>query len=530
MLVVFDTNVFHGDFRADRGRLRSILDAALPAGALELFVPEIVLLELDKQFAARTKRVIKEINKAIGGHEGELTELGLDGPPRMIRDQQEIDDYKGTLEARLLDAGAEILGIPTDLAPAVDWSVKRRKPFKQNGEGFPDAVIWLSVLDLSESREEEIVLVTSNTKDFGDGSEPARLASEMRDDLEQRGQPPDRVRLVAGIDSFADELSEDPEVARARAEELNTRGVLATVVDRTLSFTSIEQGPLELGVELDTDPQVTAWDVNSVEVESAAGLPGDELVIEVEVEASLLLDLLIFRADFYVAEQDDDVHFNVSDSNYNDHYIEAESEVVVVMRVVITTNTAGEEGEAEIQSVRLAPSEVVGRALRGRELEDLVRLVRDNMSGEKFADYEPDEAIESDIEEIEVLAVSSDGRSRIEEIIDSDGYRHVAHLSIRVRADLSWTVAAPSSFDADRFASLALNEESGAPLLQGVDSHVPLDVDLTAAWDPEHGWHDVDVNEIYLESEEAKRRVAIPSAADRAFIDHLVDQTEDERK
>lgn len=48
MVVVLDTNIFYTDIRANWLLLRSMLDDALAKGAFELFVPEVVLRELDK--------------------------------------------------------------------------------------------------------------------------------------------------------------------------------------------------------------------------------------------------------------------------------------------------------------------------------------------------------------------------------------------------------------------------------------------------------------------------------------------------
>jgi rRNA-processing protein FCF1 len=47
VLVVLDTNAFHSDVHATRPRLRGILDAPLKQAAFEVFVPEVVLRELD---------------------------------------------------------------------------------------------------------------------------------------------------------------------------------------------------------------------------------------------------------------------------------------------------------------------------------------------------------------------------------------------------------------------------------------------------------------------------------------------------
>jgi hypothetical protein len=89
MVVVLDTNIFYTDVRANWLLLRSMLDDALAKGAFEPFVPEVVLRELDKQFAARTKKIVREFNKALGEHEDELRQLGIQRPSRMVRDDAE---------------------------------------------------------------------------------------------------------------------------------------------------------------------------------------------------------------------------------------------------------------------------------------------------------------------------------------------------------------------------------------------------------------------------------------------------------
>jgi PIN domain-containing protein len=149
MLVVLDTNAFYTDARANGLLLSAMLDDALAKGAFELFIPEVVLRELDKQFAQRSKKIVREVNKALGEHEDELRQLGIQRPAQVVRDDKDINGYRAALVKRLTDAGANVLDIPADLSPALDWAVNRRKPFKQNGEGFPDAAIWLSVLELA---------------------------------------------------------------------------------------------------------------------------------------------------------------------------------------------------------------------------------------------------------------------------------------------------------------------------------------------------------------------------------------------
>jgi len=137
----------------------------LADGEFELFVPEVVMQELDKHYATETKKAVKDVNQAIGEHRDELRRLGLESPPRIIRDEEKVAGYRAALEERLKGAGAEILPVPGDLTPAVAWAVARRKPFKESGEGFPDAATWLSILELAVDRKpEEIVFVTASKR------------------------------------------------------------------------------------------------------------------------------------------------------------------------------------------------------------------------------------------------------------------------------------------------------------------------------------------------------------------------------
>jgi hypothetical protein len=91
---------------------------------------------------------------------------------------------------------------------------------------------------------------------------------------------------------------------------------------------------------------------------------------------------------------------------------------------------------------------------------------------------------------------------------------------LRRYSSVDWTSFAPSPFDAEYFAGLALNESSGAPILQGYESSpTPLSADFTAVWDAEHGWHNVEVNLLKLDDAEAKRRSERTSAEEEATME-----------
>lgn len=529
MLVVLDSNAFHGDVHANRGLLRSILDDAVAKGDFELFVPEVVIQELDKHFAADTKKVVKDVNQAIGDHRDELRRLNLEAPPRVARDPASVDSYRAALEARLKTAGAKILAIPGDLEPAVAWSVERRKPFKEGGEGFPDAVIWLSIVGLAAERKpEEVVFVSANAADFAKSKrKPGELSDDLAADLVDRGCAADQVRLVPGIGPFAAEIGVRLEPAFERARELAEAGSFEGGLEEHFLETRLEQGPLELGFDLDEDPAVDSVTVNSVVVEDASELPGKHLRIEATAELSLLLDLDIFRADFPLAE--DEVHLSVTEVDFDQSYIDAQIDVIVNAPLVIVTDMDATETQLEVGELFLTALEWVHRALHGWRLEQLFAVVSRDLVGREVEGYAPDQAIESDIEEATIEAVDDDGSASLVELIESDDSTIVCQLEVNVDADVLWMSAAPTPFDAERFASLSLNEESGAPILQDLDSRCPLTIDLTAIWDAEElAWRDIEVNAVQVAPEKLKGRSERMTASEEMEMDRLVASMEDE--
>jgi PIN domain len=506
MLVVLDSNAFHGDVHANRGLLRSILDDAVAEGDFELFIPEIVMQELDKHFAADTKKVVKEVNQATGNHRDELRRLNLEAPPRVAYDPASVDSYRPMLEARLKAAGAEILAIPEDLEPAVAWSVEPRKPFKEGGEGFPDAVIWLSIVELAAERKpEEIVFVSANAADFAKSKRrSSELSGDLAADLVNRGCAADQVRLVPGIGPFAAEIGVRLEPALERARELADAGSFEGGLEEHFLETRLEQGPLELGFDLDGDPAVDSVTVNSVVVEDASELPGKRLRLEARAELGLVLDLDIFRADFPLAEEE--APLLVVEVDFDQSDIEAQIDVIVNAPLVIVTDMDATEAQLEVGELSLAALERAHRALHGWRLEQLLAALSRDLVGRGVEEYVPDQAIESNIEEVTIQDVD-EGSPSLVEVIKSDDSTVVCQLEVNLDADVLWVSTAPTPFDAERFASLTLNEESGAPILQDLDSRCPLTIDLTATWDAEErAWRDIDVNAVQLAPEKLKGR------------------------
>ncbi len=483
-------------------------------------MPEVVLDELDKQFSSRSKRAYK----AIRAEQGELGKLGLPIPSIPAADA----DYRASLEAVLTASGVQILPYPKDLRPAVRWAVMRRKPFDQDGKGFPDAVIWLTVLHLVEEHEESIALVTAD-KDFAASKSDPQLAEALREDLEARGRPRDQVRRVPGISPLVEELGKRVKASRERGEELIEAGALDAEIESQILYEEVEQGPLRLGVDLDNDPTIISFDLEDLRLDEAVTLPGKRIYLEVTAWSYAMLNLVIYRADYVLAIEADYVPFTVSNSDLNRHYVEAEAELMLELSLAITANEDGTDAEVDLLGVNLAPVELAARDLI-EDPDDFLDQLRPILVGKAVEEYSPNEPIESDIEETTIEAVSFGGSPRIGEVFTEPSEELSAEVKLSAEGDVTWVVTAPSPFDSEKFAGLAENEESGAPFLHDIESDVPLEIEVNATWDHGSGWHGLEMTRVALVADEAKARASRPTAAEALETDRLLDMVEKEEE
>lgn len=517
MLVVFDTNVFHSDVHGTRPSLSGILDAPVNQAAYELFVPDVVLQELDKQFAQRTKRLTKDINKSLGDHNKELVKLGMDRLDLVEVDATAVSTYRTKLESRLSSARVGVLPIPNDLSPAVEWAIQRRKPFKESGEGFQDATIWLTILELAVARPDRIVFVSANTSDFAEPGTKSELAEALKDDLHARGRPRAQVRLVPGIDAFAAEVAALATTEASLALEKSPE--LKAAIEAAVLYSHLDRNVLELGLPLDFDPQVTNFEILELDLSSISELPAGDLRVGATVEADVEIDLLIPRGGFATIAERVLERVKTLNANHSETYVQALAEVTLTLGLTVTTTPDGARSQVQLESVRLAPAEILRRALTGsprQELNDEIGIVVD---GHGVDSYIPDARIESELDNVCVNGGIGVESIRVIEVLDDDEQSYAAVLEARLEADVEWAANAPTPFDADHFSGLATSGTPDAPVLGESDSMCPLVLLFTARYDDARGWHEIVVDELKLDENEQARRSSRMTAAEEFLID-----------
>ncbi len=306
MIVVIDTNQFHGDPCMALRNFRVLL-AQHEHGSLELAVPEVVLQELPKMYRREYEAALADLNGGLK----KLGKLGYDTstepqPPSCAEAQKR---YAAWLRAHLAECHVRTPALPaTDLARLVEHSVAERRPWQANSKGFRDALIWHTVLELAA--EDNVILITNNSKDFAE-SEQAKdvLHPDLGSDVAALGHGEQRVRLIPSLLLYIEH-----HVTPAERQLLEVRQRLKS--DRQWRAELWGQASDSLWrLQLDT------WDEVSV-VRSDAAEIDNVSVAEVAIE-----DLQIANA--YEAD--------------TDGFISLELEVRAVLQFTFTTDTGGME-------------------------------------------------------------------------------------------------------------------------------------------------------------------------------------------
>jgi hypothetical protein len=187
--------------------------------------------------------------------------------------EQEVEKYRNTLKKELSRHNAKIVDYPkAEHHQLVERELAHKKPFSARG-GYRDALIWLSVLEIAESADDKVILVTGNTADFGDGS--GNLHEDLLQDLRDRGLSDDEVILITCLKDVVERFVEP---SLARLEEL--RGELSSGVYKGIDIIDAIAVALQekkAGDEWEPDRLGLDQDVKSAVLETVTGNYGFEI-------------------------------------------------------------------------------------------------------------------------------------------------------------------------------------------------------------------------------------------------------------
>lgn len=198
MLIVLDTTEFFADLRM-KGPAFELLADYVTSHAAQLFVPQIVIQEVENHFREAVRNSVTSLKNAASSVSRLIPEMALNINNDAI--QHGLENYKGHVQAKLKELAATTPEYDAvEVKTLVERCLRRRKPFSVDGKtGFRDAIIWETVLNLLNTRDGELILISKNSTDFGqDGS----LADDLKHDLAEHDIAEGRVTVCGGLKQF----------------------------------------------------------------------------------------------------------------------------------------------------------------------------------------------------------------------------------------------------------------------------------------------------------------------------------------
>ncbi|MFC3687207.1 PIN domain-containing protein [Aquipuribacter hungaricus] len=156
LVVVLDTNVLKEDPVLNGPAVKRLF-ALSRRQMLHVAIPEVVLLELRRQYTDVVEGKVAQLRGMPYKAKEALAEL------RIPLDHEEVklpsfpdldlaammESYSDTVTLRLSEAGVSRLSLPrVSHADVLRRDLERRSPFKANGRGYRDTLIWESIREL----------------------------------------------------------------------------------------------------------------------------------------------------------------------------------------------------------------------------------------------------------------------------------------------------------------------------------------------------------------------------------------------
>jgi hypothetical protein len=172
MIIIIDTSSIHGDYFLKRADISRLAIIARRCGHT-IFLPEVVLREIKKHYLETLLNSQKEVEKELKNFQRKTGDE-LPNPITGLVINQHKRKYSKGLKENIKALGISILPLPSEGHNSIlDKAILRKKPFKQNGEGYQDALIWASILEVAGQYSDQayldsprIIFVPKNYKDF----------------------------------------------------------------------------------------------------------------------------------------------------------------------------------------------------------------------------------------------------------------------------------------------------------------------------------------------------------------------------
>lgn len=329
-LIVLDSTALHGR-NTLAGANITLLLALAKIGEIRLVVPEVVLLELSRQWAEEVQSAADGIGRSVAKLNTALRDV--EQQPLLVPvaplDRSVFYDH---VSALLKDKRVEVSPPPeVSVIDLMHKDLDVRKPFIRSGKGFRDAMTWETIKQVCTDLAEPanlVVFVTDNHTDFC-VRENGPLHPDLRSDL----HPSQRFDVQASVKALLDHAELDPIVKRFRVLEatftpprlleLVESAIVELVGQGVYEALGVYEGSGLYSVPIDVGLDDAAFDeilIDENSIRSEIYRVGDELTIQVTVDTECSFDGFINKSDYFVA--DDETGLSLFE-DWNDHVFRA---------------------------------------------------------------------------------------------------------------------------------------------------------------------------------------------------------------
>lgn len=347
--IIIDTNAIHLDFKLNKARIVTLCNTSTILGH-EIFIPEVVIDEIVKQYDEKAEEYINSFNKALK----KLSDLSTSPITQTPIDAKGfISNYRNELNNRIKQLGIGIIPYPnTGHKIMVARELGKKKPFKDSTKGYRDALIWDSVMEHTQKYSSNcgIIFLTANSKDFADKDKKG-LHTDLIADCISNGIPPTSIRLVTDIQNFIDneiilrstelkekfnQLQQDGGLGDIDFIQLIQDYISKDMLDNLISSNDFDSYP-GYAPGLYENPEISSIEKVSCSFNTIREISSDTILIQSEVSVQVDLDCFIFRADLPLI--DDSKFPTIIDYEWNDHYVLASDSATFKFQFNILTDT-----------------------------------------------------------------------------------------------------------------------------------------------------------------------------------------------
>jgi predicted nucleic acid-binding protein len=204
MDIIFDSNIYRGDFLLRSNDFDVLLDY-LERTNSSIYLPQIILDEIIELYKRALKDRISIVSKAYNNLKLVLTDESIVVLHQTIDESAESDRYVDYVKRKFKLSDKNILPLKeTYLTEVTRRAIQREKPCGEDGQGFRDTIIWLTLKDFClKTKEHQITFISNNDKDFAN-AEKTELHETLMKECDFLGI---RINYFKGIRDFIEKLS-----------------------------------------------------------------------------------------------------------------------------------------------------------------------------------------------------------------------------------------------------------------------------------------------------------------------------------